>query len=92
MPNPSQEMRLVVPNSQRINRGGMVLSELVESCRAHDFTDVVILHEHRGEPGEPHPCTCFFFPFDRSTQLFGWFRGRRSRGKRARGKGGFVPL
>jgi hypothetical protein len=44
-------MRLVVPNSQRINRGGMVLSELVETCRNHDFTDIVILHEHRGEPG-----------------------------------------
>ena len=43
------------PNSQRINRGGMVLNELVETCRSHDFTDVVILHEHRGEPGE-HVC------------------------------------
>lgn len=37
----TQEMKLVVPNSQRINRGGMVLSELVETCRcvgaAFDF-------------------------------------------------------
>ena len=41
----------MVPNSQRINRGGMVLNELIETCRSHDFTDVVILHEHRGEPG-----------------------------------------
>ncbi len=48
----SQEMKLVVPNSQRINRGGQVLSELVETCRSHDFTDIVVLHEHRGEPGE----------------------------------------
>lgn len=44
-------MRLVLPNSQRVNRGGMVLTELVETCRNHDFTDVVVLHEHRGEPG-----------------------------------------
>jgi hypothetical protein len=29
----------------------MLLSELVETCRSHDFTDVVVLHEHRGEPG-----------------------------------------
>lgn len=52
-PHPSapQEMKLVVPNSQRINRGGLVLSELVESCRNHGFTDIVVLHEHRGEPG-----------------------------------------
>ncbi|GFH13238.1 brix domain-containing protein, partial [Haematococcus lacustris] len=28
----------------------MVLAELVDSCRSHDFTDIVILHEHRGEP------------------------------------------
>lgn len=47
----AQEIKLVVPNSQRVNRGGMVLSELVESCRSHDFTDIVVLHEHRGEPG-----------------------------------------
>jgi hypothetical protein len=44
----------VLPNSQRINRGGLVLPELVETCRNHGFTDVVILHEHRGEPGEGH--------------------------------------
>lgn len=42
----------MIPNSQRINRGGLVLTELVETCRNHGFTDVVILHEHRGEPGE----------------------------------------
>lgn len=54
----------MLPNSQRINRGGLVLTELVETCRNHGFTDVVILHEHRGEPGESnthtqglyHPC------------------------------------
>ncbi|KAJ9519301.1 hypothetical protein QJQ45_023100 [Haematococcus lacustris] len=46
----AKEMKLVLPNSQRINRGGMVLAELVDSCRSHDFTDIVILHEHRGEP------------------------------------------
>lgn len=27
-----------------------VISELVESCRAHDFTDIIMVHEHRGEP------------------------------------------
>lgn len=48
----AKEMRLVVPNAQRLNRGGMLLSELVEAGRSHDFTDVVVLHEHRGEPGE----------------------------------------
>ncbi len=50
-PQPPQEMKLVVPNAQRINRGGMVLRELVEACRGHDYTDIIVLHEHRGEPG-----------------------------------------
>ena len=27
-----------------------VISEIIESCRAHDYTDVVLVHEHRGVP------------------------------------------
>lgn len=65
----SKEMKLVIPNSQRINRGGMVLSELVETCRSHDFTDVVILHEHRGEPDGMVVCHLPFGP----TAYFGIF-------------------
>jgi len=65
----AKEMRLVVPNSQRINRGGMVLSELVETCRNHDFTDIVILHEHRGEPDGMVVCHLPYGP----TAYFGIF-------------------
>ncbi|KAI8973825.1 anticodon-binding protein [Mycotypha africana] len=46
----SKEMRLVFPNSQRINRGGHVMSEIVEACRANEVTDLIVLHEHRGQP------------------------------------------
>lgn len=46
-----QEVRLIFPNSQRVNRGNHVIKDLVEACRANDVTDIVILHEHRGEPG-----------------------------------------
>lgn len=46
----AKELKLLFPNSQRLNRGGLVVSELVSSCRAHDFTDIVVVHEHRGEP------------------------------------------
>ncbi|KAJ9685072.1 hypothetical protein PVL29_017199 [Vitis rotundifolia] len=28
----------------------VVISEIIETCRAHDFTDVVLVHEHRGVP------------------------------------------
>ena len=46
-----QEMRLVFPNSHRINRGNYVVKELAEACRANDVTDLIVLHEHRGKPG-----------------------------------------
>ena len=45
-----QEVRLLFPNSQRINRGNHVIKDIVEACRANDVTDIVVLHEHRGEP------------------------------------------
>lgn len=27
-----------------------VISEIIETCRAHDFTDVILVYEHRGVP------------------------------------------
>ncbi|KAA8495703.1 U3 small nucleolar ribonucleoprotein IMP4 [Porphyridium purpureum] len=45
-----KELRLVFPESQRINRGNMVMGELIEMCRRSEYTDVVIVHETRGEP------------------------------------------
>jgi U3 small nucleolar ribonucleoprotein protein IMP4 len=45
-------MRLVFPNSQRINRGGHVMKEIVDACRANEVTDLIVLHEHRGQPGK----------------------------------------
>lgn len=47
----AKEMRLCVPSSQRINRGNYVMKNLVETCRANQVTDLIILHEHRGQPG-----------------------------------------
>ena len=46
----SKEVRLLFPNSQRINRGNTKIEELVDACRDHDFTDIVLLQENRGEP------------------------------------------
>ncbi|GBG34809.1 U3 small nucleolar ribonucleoprotein protein IMP4 [Hondaea fermentalgiana] len=46
----AKEVRLMFPNSQRINRGNVKLAELVDTCRSNDFTDIVIVQEHRGEP------------------------------------------
>jgi U3 small nucleolar ribonucleoprotein protein IMP4 len=41
---------MLLPNAQKLNRGGHVVRELVESCRANEATDLVVVHEHRGEP------------------------------------------
>lgn len=27
-----------------------VISEIVESCRSHEITDLILVHEHRGQP------------------------------------------
>ncbi|PWA26973.1 Anticodon-binding [Artemisia annua] len=45
-----QELNTVFPNSQRINRGAQVISEIVETCREHNFTDLILVHENRGVP------------------------------------------
>ncbi|PWA58789.1 ribosomal RNA processing Brix domain protein [Artemisia annua] len=45
-----KELNTVFPNSQRINRGAQVISEIVETCREHNFTDLILVHENRGVP------------------------------------------
>ncbi|CAG8462312.1 6751_t:CDS:2 [Funneliformis caledonium] len=62
----AKEMRLVFPNSQRINRGNSVVKDLVNACKTNDVTDLIIVHEHRGEPDGlivchfPYGPTAFF--------------------------------
>ncbi|KAJ1735781.1 snoRNA-binding rRNA-processing protein imp4 [Coemansia biformis] len=46
----AKEMRLVIPNSQRINRGNYVVGEIIETCKANEVTDLVVVHETRGQP------------------------------------------
>ena len=46
----TKELKLIFPNAQRINRGSQVTSQIVDACRSNDFTDIVMVHEHRGEP------------------------------------------
>ena len=44
----SKEIRLLLPNSIRLNRGNLVLEECVRSAKAAGLSDIVLLHEHRG--------------------------------------------
>jgi U3 small nucleolar ribonucleoprotein protein IMP4 len=46
----AKELRLIFPNSEKVNRGNSVVKQLVTYCRASEVTDLVIVHEHRGEP------------------------------------------
>ena len=46
----SKEMKVLIPNSTRINRGTHRVDELLEVCKTSDFTDLVVVQETRGEP------------------------------------------
>lgn len=46
----AKEVKLLVPNSTRINRGNSRVDELMEGCRQSEYSDVVIVQETRGEP------------------------------------------
>ncbi|KAI0024168.1 Brix-domain-containing protein [Xylariomycetidae sp. FL0641] len=46
----SKEIRLLLPTSIRLNRGGTILPDLTRSAQANGLSDMVLLHEHRGVP------------------------------------------
>ncbi|PWN47810.1 putative IMP4-component of the U3 small nucleolar ribonucleo protein [Violaceomyces palustris] len=62
----AKEVRLIFPNSTRLNRGGYTVSDLGAACRANGMTDLIVLHEHRGVPDAmvvshfPHGPTLLF--------------------------------
>lgn len=46
----AKEIRLLLPTAIRLNRGNLVLDNLVSSAKASGLSDIVLLHEHRGTP------------------------------------------
>lgn len=46
----AKEVKLLIPNAARTNRGNSRVDELMEGCKQSEFTDVVIVQETRGEP------------------------------------------
>ncbi|KAI9869680.1 MAG: snoRNA-binding rRNA-processing protein imp4 [Pleopsidium flavum] len=46
----AKEIRLLLPTSIRLNRGNLVLPNLVSSANASGLSDLILLHEHRGTP------------------------------------------
>jgi hypothetical protein len=55
-----------------------VISEIVESCRSHDITDLILVHEHRGQPDGlivshlPHGPTAYFGLLNVVSVLIGY--------------------
>jgi U3 small nucleolar ribonucleoprotein protein IMP4 len=46
----ASEVRLLFPGAVRINRGATTMTEVVKAAAAADFTDIIAVHETRGEP------------------------------------------
>lgn len=46
----SKEIRLLLPTSIRLNRGNLILPNLLSSAKAAGLSDILLLHEHRGTP------------------------------------------
>ncbi|KAL4954857.1 anticodon-binding protein [Aspergillus filifer] len=46
----AKEIRLLLPTSIRLNRGNLVLPDLVTSANSAGLSDMILLHEHRGTP------------------------------------------
>eukprot|EP00933_Yihiella_yeosuensis_P063274 TRINITY_DN66392_c0_g1_i1.p1 TRINITY_DN66392_c0_g1~~TRINITY_DN66392_c0_g1_i1.p1 ORF type:complete len:312 (-),score=51.06 TRINITY_DN66392_c0_g1_i1:112-1047(-) len=62
-----KELRMLFPGAQRMNRGAYIVKDLMNLARSHEMTDVVIVHEHRGEPDGLVICHLPFGP----TAYFG---------------------
>jgi U3 small nucleolar ribonucleoprotein protein IMP4 len=46
----AKEIRLLLPTAVRLNRGNLILSNLVGSALSSGLSDIVLVHEHRGTP------------------------------------------
>ena len=62
----AKELKLIFPTSQRINRGGYVIGDIIQACHQNEATDLIICHETRGKPDTlvishlPHGPTAYF--------------------------------
>ena len=46
----AKELKLILPNCTRVNRGHTSTDDLVDMCRSNGVTDIIVVHETRGEP------------------------------------------
>ncbi|XP_062240782.1 U3 small nucleolar ribonucleoprotein protein IMP4 isoform X2 [Platichthys flesus] len=58
----AKEVKLMFPGAQRMNRGNHEIASLVRACKANNVTDLVIMHETRGQPDGLVVCHLPFGP------------------------------
>jgi U3 small nucleolar ribonucleoprotein protein IMP4 len=46
----AKEFSIILRNAMRINRGSRAVKDILEAANSQGFTDLIILHEHRGTP------------------------------------------
>ncbi|KAL5966321.1 U3 small nucleolar ribonucleoprotein IMP4, partial [Taenia solium] len=46
----SKELRHLIPNATKINRGNYLTKDLMDACMARQITDVIVINETRGVP------------------------------------------
>merc|ERR1712137_611392 len=63
----SKQIQLDDENTQRINRGGHTIPEIINTCKSKGVSDVIVLHETRGQPDGLIVCHLPFGP----TAFFG---------------------
>ncbi|KAF0982518.1 hypothetical protein FDP41_011448 [Naegleria fowleri] len=65
-----KELRFLFPNCQRMNRGRQQNQEIVDVAIQNGFTDLIMVHENKGEPDTlivshlPHGPTAYFTMFN----------------------------
>eukprot|EP01057_Protomagalhaensia_wolfi_P002183 Protomagalhaensia_wolfi_Nauph_80__2182@NODE_2408_length_1100_cov_125_828464_g1884_i0_p1_GENE_NODE_2408_length_1100_cov_125_828464_g1884_i0NODE_2408_length_1100_cov_125_828464_g1884_i0_p1_ORF_typecomplete_len308_score45_52Brix/PF04427_18/5_1e03Brix/PF04427_18/2_1e29_NODE_2408_length_1100_cov_125_828464_g1884_i01151038 len=64
----AKELKLLLPGSERINRGGTPEKELVELCRSTEVTDLIEIGGSDGE-GRPTMLRVCHFPFGPTAQF-----------------------
>uniref|UniRef100_A0A3Q3WJ68 Brix domain-containing protein n=1 Tax=Mola mola TaxID=94237 RepID=A0A3Q3WJ68_MOLML len=58
----TKEVKLMFPGAQRMNRGNHETASLVRACKANSVTDLIIVHETRGQPDGLVVCHLPFGP------------------------------
>ncbi|AFP65401.1 U3 snoRNP protein, IMP4 (nucleomorph) [Chroomonas mesostigmatica CCMP1168] len=46
----TKEIRYIFPNSKFLNRGSFFIKRLITTCLYNQGTDLIMIHEHRGNP------------------------------------------